>query len=220
MSSNTHNTLLLHDSKSFNQNKTAIAISSFLITYPFTRWQTHIQTRISSSSSDGKFGSLYRGGVPMAIRFGLMHSFGAFGTLFALAAYPLEALQIKSAAFGSNYKFNFADLKNFANPSSWAGISGAVASYALLSTSYYLSLHNPLLVLLPTLAMVPVDNIRRNLVVQKLDSTAVQQGGYKQIYEAIVSQQGYKGLFRGVYAYPALLVPLAALFSSNKVINH
>jgi len=189
--------------------------------YPLHRYQTFVQTAFSTSSSSQSvqafkfnYKNLYHGGSPIFAKCVLFSVFGNLGPLVSAACYPLEVLQIKAAAYGSEYKVNFGDLKSFSNLSQWHGFRGAIASYCMFYISMLSLKYAPFISVLLTAAIIPVDNVRRNFTIQRLNPEALQCGSYMQVYEAILAKDGFKGLFKGFQAYPALL--LTILFMINR----
>lgn len=179
---------------------------SWAFAHPFTRLQIHFQTTHTNSgahfSKDLK--NFYKGGSASLLRM----PFVFLGPIGHAISYPLEVQQIKANYAGSNYEINW---KNFAQnltcKSNWVGFTGLLGWYFALYSSTIFGVFS-------VVAMIPIDNVRRNFVVQNLEEG--KSVSYNQVFKEIVAKEGYKGLMRGWMYYPFIYAVFLVAFTGAK----
>ena len=151
---------------------------------------------------------------------GFMHS--AVATFLATAsAYPFELMQIRSASLINSTNptqvLNYQDtVKTFAHSSNWIGYPLAYSRYMILfsTINMYVSGWNPIIPSLIALSGVPLDVVRRNLVMIQWEKGLP----YKNALECtkyLVETNGYRSLFRGIILYPEIYL-LSVMILSRK----
>lgn len=172
----------------------AVNAMGWLISYPLTRFQTYTQTRFTYPEAPklglGNLSNFYKGGAPNLIKSLPM------SPLFCLALYPLEVMQIQAAAAGGKQLYDFKNLTSRpTNVSNWHGFSAYLLTLGCYLGVYALGPFTYLLV-------IPIDNIRRNYVCQKLEGNSLS---YSELFNQM-KKGGIGNFYRGWYLYPQILL--------------